>query len=169
MVTMKMSPAFRSPRSALGSIETGNKLAERPSVRMSKLYREKESGNAMKGIFGQDNLAWDTEKQEGVFGGQSVFDASTGEQTAAQKGASTMSHAMPSHGIATGAHPLTEPEYPKPGSSASCDACGTVVNRYYHCMQCPESTGLFDLCTECCGAIYLGKGIELTTRKSKEG
>ena len=52
-----------------------------------------------------------------------------------------------------------EPEYPHPGSTASCDACGTVVNRYYHCVQCQEETGLFDLCAECCGAIYLKNAV----------
>ena len=145
--------AVRAP--ALGSIETGNKLADRPSVRMSKLYREKESGNAMKGIFGQDNLAWDTEKQEGVFVGQSVFDASTREQTAEQ---SRTAGGMPSHGVATGGAPLAEPEYPNPGSSASCDACGTGCQQVLSLHAVPEVTGLFDLCTECCGAIYLGKG-----------
>ena len=48
-----------------------------------------------------------------------------------------------------------EAEYPLPGSTASCDACGEVVNRYYHCQDCQEATGLFDLCVRCCGAIYL--------------
>ena len=56
-----------------------------------------------------------------------------------------------------GAHP-DDIEYPLPGSDASCDACGTVVNRYYHCLDCPEETGLFDLCSECCAAVYLKQG-----------
>ena len=159
MVTMKMSPAFRSPRSALGSIESGNKLSNRPVVRQSKLYREKESGNAMKGIFGQDNLQWDTEKQEGVFGGQSVYDASTHAATAQAGGGRAAASAAPGPSaeapLATGG---AEPEYPLPGSSASCDACGQVVDRYYHCAECQEHTGLFDLCVRCCGAIYLQGG-----------
>ena len=40
----------------------------------------------------------------------------------------------------------------------ACDACGSVVNRYYHCADCPEETGLFDVCTECCAALYLKQG-----------
>ena len=51
-----------------------------------------------------------------------------------------------------------EPEYPRPGSSASCDGCGAVVTRYYHCVDCREETGLFDLCVRCCGAVYLAQG-----------
>ena len=27
-----------------------------------------------------------------------------------------------------------------------------------HCQDCLEETGLFDLCTECCAAIYLKQG-----------
>ena len=48
-----------------------------------------------------------------------------------------------------------EIEYPWPGSVCSCDACGSVVDRYYHCIDCQEATGLFDLCVRCCGSIYL--------------
>lgn len=51
-----------------------------------------------------------------------------------------------------------EVEYPLPGSSASCDICGEVVTRFYHCSDCREETGLFDLCTMCCAAAYLQQG-----------
>ena len=57
------------------------------------------------------------------------------------------------HGAPAG--PAEEAEYPNPGSVASCDACGQVVRRYYHCADCIEETGLFDLCVRCCGVIYL--------------
>ena len=50
-----------------------------------------------------------------------------------------------------------EVEYPLPGSTASCDACGDVVSRYYHCRDCAEPR-LFDLCTVCTAAAYLKKG-----------
>ena len=135
------SSSYRSsPRwSPAGGIENVNKLAARPVVRQSKIYRNNESGNAMKGIFGQDHLAWDTNNQQGVFEGQGVFDASAGTYT---------SESM----LQTGADEI---EYPLPGSTASCDSCGSVVDRYYHCADCLEETGLFDLCTECCAAIYL--------------
>lgn len=55
-----------------------------------------------------------------------------------------------------------EIEYPLPGSVASCDSCGAVVDRYYHCADCREETGpLFDLCVRCCGVIYLQGGQKL--------
>ena len=60
---MKFSSAYSSPG---GSIETGNRLGNRPVVRQSKFYRENESGNGMKGVLGHDHLAWDAQKQEGV-------------------------------------------------------------------------------------------------------
>ena len=46
-----------------------------------------------------------------------------------------------------GAHP-DDIEYPLPGSDASCDACGQIVNKYYHCVQCGAHDG-FDLCETC--------------------
>merc|ERR1719230_303913 len=68
------SGGYRSPRPGTG-IESGNKLGSRPVVRQSKIYRERESGNAMKSLLGHDNLAWDASQQQGVFSGQSVYDA----------------------------------------------------------------------------------------------
>ena len=57
------------------STENGNTLGTRPVVRQSKLYREKESGNAMKAAMGHDSLQWDTEALQGVFAGQGVYNA----------------------------------------------------------------------------------------------
>ncbi len=111
---MRMSPRYRSPGAA-GGIENGNALGQRPVVRQSKLYRERESGNAMKGIFGQDNLAWNTEEQQGVFRGQGVFDAAS--ESITQSAAASYT--------STGAS--AEVPYPHPGSVAACDACGEVV------------------------------------------
>eukprot|EP00325_Prymnesiales_sp_UTEX-LB-985_P004659 CAMPEP_0174703426 /NCGR_PEP_ID=MMETSP1094-20130205/7381_1 /TAXON_ID=156173 /ORGANISM="Chrysochromulina brevifilum, Strain UTEX LB 985" /LENGTH=167 /DNA_ID=CAMNT_0015901349 /DNA_START=72 /DNA_END=572 /DNA_ORIENTATION=- len=134
---MKMhSPAFASPRPG----EPG----ARPVVRQSKIYRANESGNAMKGIFGQDHLAWDVDQQQGVFQGQGVFDSAAEVPRAVI--------------MQTPASQMATVEYPNPGSEGCCDACGEVVLRFYHCTDCPERTGLFDLCTECCAAIYLKKG-----------
>jgi len=147
-VGMQMSSGYRSPRLGNGGIGINNKVAERPVVRQSKLYREKESGNAMKGIFGQENLQWNTEQQQGVFSGQGVFDA------ASQSVTSSYEAAVPNGGMPSG-----EAEYPNPGSVAACDACGEVVSRYYHCANCVEQTGLFDLCTTCCAGIYLKSGM----------
>ena len=50
-------------------------------------------------------------------------------------------------------------EYPLPGSVASCDGCGQVVPRFYHCLDCQEETGLFDLCVSCCHIIYMRNGV----------
>ena len=41
-----------------------------------------------------------------------------------------------------------EVEYPLPGSEASCDGCGALGRRYYHCVQCGMIDG-FDLCLKC--------------------
>lgn len=142
-VTMSFSPSPR--RGTATGIESGNKLGSRPVVRQSKLYREHESGNTMKSLFGQDHLSWKTQEQEGVFNGQGVYDASNNRPSSPP--------VLQSTGGAT--HDFDdavcqEVEYPQPGSVASCDACESVVNRYYHCLDCPETTGLFDLCSECC-------------------
>ena len=144
-VTMSFSPSPR--RGNATGIESGNKLGSRPVVRQSKLYREHESGNTMKALFGHDHLSWKTEEQEGVFTGQGVYDANDVRPSSPP--------VLQSTGGATVVHDVDEAvcqevEYPQPGSVASCDACGSVVNRYYHCLDCPETTGLFDLCSECC-------------------
>jgi hypothetical protein len=58
-------------------MERGNQLGkDRSVVRQSKLFRQNESGNAMKGLLGQENLSWDTERKQGVFAGQQAYDAS---------------------------------------------------------------------------------------------
>ena len=54
------------------------------------------------------------------------------------------------------APPGTAP-YPKPGSVADCAACGSLVSRYYHCVECAADIP-FDLCVACCASIYLNKG-----------
>ena len=149
---MSFSPAFKgaSPRvnNHATGIENGNKLGNRPVVRQSKLYRERESGNAMKSLFGQDHLSWKTNEQQGVFQGQGVYDAKTEDQT--QQSPPRATGADPSS-MAGADQQCEEIEYPLPGSVASCDACGNVVQRYYHCQDCLEHVGgLFDLCTECC-------------------
>ena len=57
------------------SIENGNRLGERPVVRQSKIYRQNESGNAMKAALGHDELKWEIDALQGVFAGQGVYDA----------------------------------------------------------------------------------------------
>lgn len=60
-----------------GTQNQGNCLGDRSCVRQSKLYRQYESGNEMKAIFGHDHLAWDTEKKQGAYAGQSLYDHNT--------------------------------------------------------------------------------------------
>jgi hypothetical protein len=61
-----------------GTQNQGNVLGDRSCVRQSKLYRQYESGNSMKAIFGHDHLAWDTNKKEGAYAGQqSLYDHET--------------------------------------------------------------------------------------------
>ena len=67
-----MPPVMRGSPST--SIENGNRLGARPVVRQSKFYREGNSGNAVKDLLGQANLAWDMENQEGAFKGQAIYD-----------------------------------------------------------------------------------------------
>ena len=196
--------AYNSPQRG-GSIEVGNRLGERPTVRQSKIYRANESGNAMKDLMGHGHLAWDQNQQQGVFAGQAVYDGVTGTYNGGGGGGgppqrpplppSQQQQQQPPQpqppqqqqkkrvcfggpgnngggssscggggggsvvfGGAAPSGPVEEAEYPLPGSVASCDACGQVVNRYYHCADCAEETGLFDVCVRCCGALYLGQG-----------
>lgn len=181
-VSMK---GYASPQ---GSIENGNRLGARPVVRQSKIYRELESGNQMKNLLGHDHLAWDSNQQQGVFQGQAVYDmvqqgydvsparsqfAPPPPGVQQSKGARRASFAPGTEGAVRGggrtiarppmqegsyALPEEEVEYPFPGSTASCDLCGDVVSRFYHCAECREETGLFDLCTQCCGVCYLQQG-----------
>ena len=137
----------------------GNKIGSVPCVRMSKLYREKESGNSMKGILGVDHLAWDTDQQQGAFNGMPVYDA------ASENMPRNSAFGAPSQwGGSEGLHPQHEQqhdiEYPQPGSRATCEACEQVVDRYYHCRDCVEEDGveLFDLCSRCCVSAYVASG-----------
>mmetsp|Transcript_33244 Transcript_33244/g.43819 ORF Transcript_33244/g.43819 Transcript_33244/m.43819 type:complete len:186 (+) Transcript_33244:210-767(+) len=57
-----------------GTQNQGNKLGDRPCVRQSKLYRMQESGNNVKTILGSTNLCWDTNKVEGAYTGQQIYD-----------------------------------------------------------------------------------------------
>jgi hypothetical protein len=52
----------------------GNIIGDRPCVRQSKLFREHDGGNAMKDLMGQGQLKWDTNKCEGAYSGNKVYD-----------------------------------------------------------------------------------------------
>lgn len=60
----------------------GNMLGDRPCVRQSRLYREGCSGNAMKELMGQSELAWRTDQTEGCYGGGRVYDHNTEDNRA---------------------------------------------------------------------------------------
>ena len=126
------------------SIECNNKLGARPVVRQSKIYRQNESGNAMKSLFGQDHLAWDTSQLQGDFKGQSVFDADALQENGQ----------APAKELRLHLDEEAEIDYPHAGSRASCDLCGQIVNRYYHCLDC-ENDPTFDLCAACCTSVYI--------------
>ena len=96
-------------------------------------FSKNMSADSMKGILGQDHLVWDSKSQQ-------------------------QQHPRLFEGGPTGGHE-SDFEYPLPGSTAACDMCGDVVNRYYHCAECREEQGgLFDLCIVCAGAAYLRQG-----------
>jgi hypothetical protein len=128
MVAFKMSPRFHAPG--------GGQLAAGQSSNTvngtTKFYNKHASGNAMAGILGQENAPQQQEQQQ--------------QQALPQFGGVLQQQQS---------YYSQEAEYPMPGSSASCDSCGTVVQRYYHCRDCPEDTGLFDLCAACCAACYV--------------
>ena len=150
---MKMTAQYSSPRGG-GGIEAGNKLGSRPVVRQSKIYRQNESGNAMKALMGHDDLSWDTEKQQGVFSGQAVYDAEHHHSPPGPSGAGLLAGSQP---LASQEAYADEVEYPLPGCDATCDGCGLIVQRFYHCADCAD-TDLFDLCTTCCASVYLKQG-----------
>ena len=115
-------------------------LAPRPTTNIKQdpsIFSKNQSGNSMKGIFGQDHLVW----------GEAVQQQQ--QQTASARPMQTGFDTVDSN----------EVEYPLPGSMATCDCCGDVTTRFYHCTECcEEAGGLFDLCVVCCGAAYLNTG-----------
>ena len=65
-----------------GSIERGNSLGTSKTVtRQSRLYRQNESGNQLKELWGQDHLCWEVDRKQGVFAGHGVHDERTNADT----------------------------------------------------------------------------------------
>jgi hypothetical protein len=52
------------------SQNVGNELSDRPCVRQTRLYRQHESGNAIKELMGQGQLLWDVDHCQGVWDGR---------------------------------------------------------------------------------------------------
>ena len=61
--------------SGSGSQNVGNVIGTKSSIRQSRLFREYESGNAVKGLLGQSSLQWNVNKKEGAYSGP-VYDSS---------------------------------------------------------------------------------------------
>ena len=168
-----MPPHMRMMSTPTGSIETGNKLGARPCIRQSQLYREQNGGNAVKDLLGQPEIMWDTQQQEGVFRGMAVhrvdaglpgrYQSSRGEagETASVGGSEWRTQCHP-HTLAA-APAIADwaadgvDRYPEPGSSATCDGCGSVVRTFWHCGDCCEPE-LFDLCARCYAGVYEHRG-----------
>ena len=125
MVAFKMSPRFKAPNNSALAAGQSSNTVNGTT----KFYNKYAAGNAMAGILGQENAPQQQQQQQ--------------------------QHSLPQFGGPQQQQAHYEPEYPLPGSSASCDSCGSVVQRYYHCRDCPEETGLFDLCAACCAAVYV--------------
>lgn len=47
----------------------GNRLGQRPCVGQNEFSRQQDSGNAMKGILGHEDLTWNTNARQGAFEG----------------------------------------------------------------------------------------------------
>jgi hypothetical protein len=59
------------------SQNVGNIIGNKSSIRQSKTFRMYESGNAVKGILGMDNLKWDVNRKEGAYSGAVVDHGAT--------------------------------------------------------------------------------------------
>merc|ERR1711871_631593 len=80
--TSSMASAQHDGFRATGSIERGNSLGSSKTVtRQSRLYRQNESGNQLKALWGQEHLCWDVNKKQGVFEGHGVHDERTNADT----------------------------------------------------------------------------------------
>ena len=158
-----MPPRMRMTSMPTGSIETGNKLGKRPVIRQSQVYRETMSGNAVKSLLGHEDILWDTEQQEGVFRGMTVYKLEAGLPGTYQAagGEAGWTFSTGSRGIQQPPHTLAGHEavdaYPAPGCQCTCDGCGTVTRTFMHCEDCQEPN-LFDLCTRCYEGLVLHRG-----------
>mmetsp|Transcript_81078 Transcript_81078/g.161184 ORF Transcript_81078/g.161184 Transcript_81078/m.161184 type:complete len:191 (-) Transcript_81078:102-674(-) len=159
-----MPPRMRMMSTPTSSIETGNKLGQRPVIRQSQIYRETMSGNAVKSLLGHDDIVWDTERQEGVFRGMSVHKLDSGLPGTYQaaRGEAGETLFMGGRGpVKQVPHTLlgtTVPDtYPAPGCQAMCDGCGTVTSTFMHCRDCTEPHP-FDMCMRCHEGLVQHRG-----------
>ena len=111
MPQFKMSPRFRAPGGEpLAAGQSSNTVSG-----TTKFYNKHAAGNAMASILGQENVP----NQQ--FGG-------------------AFNQASASFGGAQQSGAYDEPEYPLPGSSASCDSCGEVINAIVESVTRPSGT-----------------------------
>jgi len=164
------------------SMNVGNRLGARPTTQKGAYAQKNESGSAMKSLLGgaeNDEPGRAPAKRFtvenpmrpatfGGWGGAPCCNASQQQQQQQQQQAS--GSAMRTlltdddyyYEERSGAHegPIPAPvdddeiEYPLPGCRASCDGCGVIVQRFYHCAQCADPD-LVDLCPSCCAGVYL--------------
>ena len=64
-----------------GTQNQGNSLGTRSCVRQSKLFRQYESGNDVKGLLGQAAIQWDVNRKQGAYDGAPVYDAARNAPT----------------------------------------------------------------------------------------
>ena len=137
-----MSPRFKAPGGP--GQAAGASSSNCSKAQANKFYNNHNSGSQMKDIFGNDENSNAQQQQQqqqqrpAAFGGGVAFGSDQLNFGFQQQYTDSYRQQQEQ-----------EIEYPNPGSSASCDGCGTVVERFYHCMNCPEETGLFDLCASC--------------------
>ncbi|KAK3286224.1 hypothetical protein CYMTET_6208 [Cymbomonas tetramitiformis] len=60
-------PAYHNSSGATQNV--GNVIGTKPTTRQSKLFRMYESGNAVKGLLGQEGLQWDVTRKQGAYQG----------------------------------------------------------------------------------------------------
>ena len=172
-ISMKFSPRVKpssNGRNVDGtSMNVGNKIGHRSSTAKGAYAYKNESGGAMKSLLGQ---VGDDENQAGNGPSRrftaenpmrpSTFSAWGGGVEQPPPRQHPYSGGVMKSLISSGEHARYteqqyEPEYPLPGCRATCDSCGVVTNRFYHCTQCNDPD-LFDLCPTCCAALYLPAG-----------
>jgi len=81
-----------------------NVLGSKPCVRQSRLYRERESGNAMKEAMGF-GTKWDTDRLEGAYAGMNAYDANSPGRQGESRGYTGAHNTAAHHGRSAAANP----------------------------------------------------------------
>lgn len=108
--------------STAGTQNQGNHIGDRSCVRQSKLYRQYESGNAVKDLLGSSHMKWDVNKKQGAYAGQKVYDHNTADhsKTLGQRGGARRNGA---------AKPAAPPsQFPQVGEFYGAEYAGAAPN-----------------------------------------